>query len=78
MIVNMIQDLRKRMKAQVKKIQEKFSKDLEELKDKQMNKTIIEMKSTLEGISSRITEREEWKYDLEDTVVEISAKEQNK
>ena len=43
-----------------------------------MNKTIIEMKSTLEGISSRITEREEWKYDLEDTVVEISAKEQNK
>ena len=47
MIVNMIQDLRKRMEAQVKKIQEKFSKDLEELNNKQMNKTITEMKSTL-------------------------------
>ena len=34
MIVNMIQDLSKRMEAQVKKIQEKFSKDLE-VKNKQ-------------------------------------------
>ena len=33
MIVNMIQDLRKRMKAQVKKIQEKFSKDLRRTKE---------------------------------------------
>ena len=50
MIVNMIQDLSKRMEAQVKKIQEKFSKDLEELKNKQteMNNTITEMKNTLE------------------------------
>ena len=66
------------MEAQVKKIQEKFSKDLEELKNKQMNKTITEMKSTLEGISSRITEIEERINDLEDTMVEISVKEQNK
>ena len=48
--VNMIQDLSKRMEAQVKKIQKKFSKDLEELKNKQteMNNTITEMKNTLE------------------------------
>ena len=35
MIVKMIQDLGKRMEAQVEKIQEMFNKDLEELKNKQ-------------------------------------------
>ena len=35
MIVKMIQDLRKRMEAQIKKLQEMFNKDLEELKNKQ-------------------------------------------
>ena len=41
-------------------IQEMFNKDLEDLKNKQtkMNNTITEMKNTLEGISSRITEAE--------------------
>ena len=41
--------------------------DLEELKNKQtkMNNTITEMKTTLEGINSRITEAEEWISDLE-------------
>ena len=34
MIVKMIQDLRKRMEAQIKKIQEEFNKELEELKNK--------------------------------------------
>ena len=58
MIVMMIQDLWKRMEAQIAKIQEMFNKDLEELKNKQteMNNTITEMKNTLEGINSRITE----------------------
>ena len=39
-----------------------FNKDLEELKNKQteMNNIITEMKNTLEGINSRITEAEEW------------------
>ena len=32
MIVKMIQDLRKRMKAQIEKMQEMFNKDLKELK----------------------------------------------
>ena len=53
-----------------RKIQEKFSKDLE-LKNKQTetNNTITEMKNTLEGICSRITEIEEWMNDLEDRMV---------
>ena len=50
MIVKMIQDLGKGMEAKIKKIQEMFNKDLEELKNKQteMNNTITEMKTTLE------------------------------
>ena len=61
MIVKMIQDLRKRMEAKIKKMQETFNKDLEELKNKQteMTNTITEMKTTLEGINSRRTEAEE-------------------
>ena len=35
MIVKMIQDLRKRMEAKIKKMQKMFNKDLEELKNKQ-------------------------------------------
>ena len=56
----MIQDLGKRMGAKIKKRQELFNKDLEELKDKQteMNNTKTKMKNTLEGINSRITEGE--------------------
>ena len=36
------------------------------------------MKNTLEGINNRITEREERVRELEDRMVEITAKEQNK
>ena len=53
----MIQDLGKRME----KMQEMFTKDLEELKNKQ-----TEMNNTLERIDSRITEAEEQIRDLED------------
>ena len=35
MIVKMIHDLRKRMEAKIEKMQEMFTKDLEELKNKQ-------------------------------------------
>ena len=35
MIVKMIQNLRKRMEARIRRIQEVFNKDLEELKSKQ-------------------------------------------
>ena len=48
-------------------MQKLFNKDLEELKKKQteINNTIIEMKNTLEGINSRITEAEEQISELE-------------
>ena len=42
-----------------------------------MNKTITEIKNTLEGINSRITEAEEQIRELEDKMVEITAREQN-
>ena len=67
MIVKMIQDLRKTMK-----MQEMFTKDLQELKNKQM-----EMNNTREGINSRITKAEEWINDLGGRMVEITTSKQN-
>ena len=57
-----------------------INKDLEELKNKhtETNSTITEIKNTLEGINSRISEAEEWISELEDKMVEITSKEQNK
>ena len=43
-----------------------------------MNNTITEIKNTVEGINSKITEAEEWKSELEDKMVEITARKQNK
>ena len=43
-----------------------------------MNNTITEIKNTLEGINSRLTEAEERISDLEDKRVEITTAEQNK
>ena len=43
-----------------------------------MTNTITEMKNTLGGISSRITEAEEWISDWEERMVEFTATEQNK
>ena len=43
-----------------------------------MNKTVTEMKTTLEGINSRITEAEERITDLENRMVEFTAAERNK
>ena len=42
-----------------------------------MTNTITEIKNTLEGINSRITEAEEQISDLEDKTVEITTTEQN-
>ena len=63
----------------MEKIQEMFNKDLEELKSKQtmMNNT-INIKNSLQGINSRITEAEEQISDLEDKIVEITTAEQHK
>ena len=43
-----------------------------------MNYTTMEMKNTLQGIHSRITEAEEQISELEDRMVEITAEEWNK
>ena len=57
MIVKMIKNLKNKME----KIQESINKDLEYLKNKhtEANNTITEIKNTLEGINSRISEAEE-------------------
>ena len=67
----MIQDLRKRMEVETKKIQKVFSKKLEDLKNKQ-TWTITEMKNTLEGINSRINGAEQLS-DLGNRLMEITA-----
>ena len=72
MTVNMIQDLGKRMEAKIEKMQEMFTKDLQELKNKQ-----TEMNNTPEGIHSRITEAEAQINDLENRIVEITGAKQN-
>ena len=64
MIVKMLQRLEKRME----KMQEAFStvntitKEIEKIKNKQkeMNNTIAEIKNTVEGTDSIITEAEKW------------------
>ena len=58
------------MEAKIEKMQEMFTKDLQELKNKQVN-------NTLEEIHSRITEAEEQINDMEDRMVAITAAEQN-
>ena len=72
MIVKMIQDLGKRMEAKIEKMQKMFTKDLEELKNKQ-----TEMNNTLKEIHSRTAEAETQINDLEDRMVGITATEQN-
>ena len=55
----MIVKMSKNLENKMEKMQESINKDLEELKNKHTNNTSIEMKNTLEGISSRISEAEE-------------------
>ena len=56
MIVKMIKNLEGKME----KMQESVNKDIEELKNKhtETNNTITEIKNTLEGFNSRISEAE--------------------
>ena len=49
----------KNLEDKMKKMQESINKDLEELKNKHTNNTIIEIKNALEEINSRISEAEE-------------------
>ena len=76
----MIQNLENKMELQIisletriEKMQEMFNKDLEEIKKSQyiMNNAINEIKNTLEGTNSRITEAEDRISEVEDRMVEI-------
>ena len=57
-----------------------LNKDLEEIEKGQyiMNKAINEMKNTLEGTNSRITEAEDRISEVEDRMVEINETERKK
>ena len=74
MIVKMTQNFENKMQ----KMQESINKDLEELNNTETNNKITEIKTTLEGINSRISEAEEWISELEDEMVGITAEKQNK
>ena len=86
MIVKMIQNLENKMELQInsletkiEKKQEMFNKDLEEIKSQSiMHNAITEIKSTLEGANSRITEAEDRISDREDRMVEINEAEKKK
>ena len=61
-------------------MQERFNKDLDEIKKNQyiMNKAINEIRNTLEATKSRITEAEDRISEIEDRMVEISESERKK
>ena len=78
MIVKMTQNLENTMELQInrleigiEKMQEMFNKDLQEIKKNQsiMKNVVTEIKRTLEGTNSRITEAEDMKSDVEDRMV---------
>ena len=62
------------METRIEKMQERFNKDLEEIKKSQyiMNNAINEVKNTLEGNNNRTTEAEDRISEVEDRIVEIS------
>ena len=82
----MIQNLENKLELQInsletrfEKMQGKFNKDLEEIKESINSEyAITEIKSTLEGTNSRITEAEDRISEVEDRMVEINEAERNK
>jgi len=89
MIVKMIQNLggKKKKKelqinsleTRIEKMQEIFNKDLEEIKSQSIiNNAITEIKNTLEGTNSRITEEEDRISEVEERMVEINEVERKK
>ena len=86
LIVKMIQNLESKMESQInnletriEKMQERFYKDLEEIKSQYtMNNAINEIKNTLEATNSRIMEAEDSISEIKDKMVEISESERKK
>ena len=64
----------------IEKMKEMFNNDLEKIKKSKliMNIAITEIKNTLEGAKSRITEAEERVSEVEDRMVEINEAERKK
>ena len=63
-----------RLETPIEKMQEMFNKDLEEIKKNQsiMSNATTEIKSTLEGTNSTITEEEDRISEVENRMVEIN------
>ena len=80
MMIKLIQDFGKVMETWIDKIQEKFNKDLEQLKNRhtEISNTITETENTLEGNNSRLSEAEERISELEDKMLEMTSEEKNK
>ena len=75
----MIPKIIKTLKNKMEKMQESINKGLEELKSKNAEtNTITEIKNTLEGINSRISEAEKQSSELENKMVEITSEGRNK
>ena len=68
------------LEARIEKMQERFNKDLEEIKESQyiMNNAINEIKNTLEATISRIIGAEDRISELKDRMVEINESERIK
>ena len=68
------------LETRIEKMQQNFNKDWEEIKKNQsiMNNAIADIKSILEGTSSRITEAEDRISEVEDRMVEINEAERKK
>ena len=86
MIVKVIQNLEHKIELQInsqetriEKMQGKFNKDLEEIKESINSEyAITEIKSTLEGTNSRIMEAGNRINEVEDRMVEINEAERKK
>ena len=87
MIVKMIQNLEIKMESQInslktriERMQERFNKDLEEIKKSQyiMNNAINDLKNITEGTNSRIKEAEDRISEVEDRIVEKNESERKK
>ena len=87
MTVKMTQNLENTMETHtstpdtwIEKMEEMFSEDLGEIRNSQavMSNAITEMKNTLEGTNSRVTEADDRISEVEDGMVEINESERKK
>ena len=68
------------LETRTEKMQERFIKDLEEIKKSQyvMNNAVNEIRNTLEATNGRITEAEDRISEIEDRMVEMNESERKK